>query len=283
LWKPINLALFLNGGRCYKNFKRSNTMFYFRIDRVRFLDNGGIKSGLGIFGHDFAEVKFLSFVTRSDQNVPALDEWIRTNDAAAKESTLQTLVSDALSTRALTQVDRVRDNVPVSFGDTGLILYENEEIPEAFTWTFLAIRSSRDVREAAGDVDEILHDPGFGSFSRNLLGLIGAATSVANPAYAAAIEVAKVVAQISARRLMKKGDRELGAVTMSLIRPEHYPQGVRESHDVLDMTGNMFFDYTIFGYKRALPVIQKAPKHEKTKSSSRKKAKSSGRTKKAIR
>jgi len=23
------------------------------------------------------------------------------------------------------------------------------------------------------------------------------------------------------------------------------------------MTGNMFFDYTIFGYKRALPVIQK--------------------------
>ncbi len=42
-------------------------MFYFRIDRVRFLDNGGVKSGLGIFGHDFAQVKFLSFVTRSDQ------------------------------------------------------------------------------------------------------------------------------------------------------------------------------------------------------------------------
>ena len=36
-------------------------MFYFRIDRVRFLDNGGVKSGLGIFGHDFAQVKFLSF------------------------------------------------------------------------------------------------------------------------------------------------------------------------------------------------------------------------------
>ena len=56
---------------------------------------------------------------------------------------------------------------------------------------------------------------------------------------------------------MKKGDRQLGAVTVSFIRPEHDPQGIRKSHDVHDMTGNMFFDYTIFGYKRALPVIQK--------------------------
>lgn len=69
--------------------------------------------------------------------------------------------------------------------------------------------------------------------------------------------MAKFVAQANARRLMKKGDREFGAVTVSFIRPEHYPTGIRESHDVHDMTGNMFFDYTIFGYKRALPVIRK--------------------------
>ena len=88
-------------------------MFYFRIDRVRFLDNGGVKPGLGIFGHDFAKVKFLSFVTRSDQSVPDLDEWMQNNDAKAKKATLQTLVSDVISTRGLTEVDRVRDNVPV--------------------------------------------------------------------------------------------------------------------------------------------------------------------------
>ena len=231
-------------------------MFYFRIDRVRFLDNGGIKSGL-FFGHDFAQVKFLSFVTRSDQSVPDLDDWVRTNDPAAKKSALQTLVADVLSTRALTEVDRVQDNVPVSFGDTGLILYEAEEIPEAFTWTFLAIRSLRDVREAAGDVNDILSEPDFGSFATSVFSLIKAGSTLANPAYAAAIEVAKFVAQVGARRLMKKGDRQLGAVTVSFIRPEHYPQGIRESHDVHDMTGNMFFDYSIFGYKRALPVIQK--------------------------
>ena len=147
-------------------------MFYFRIDRVRFLDNGGVKSGLGIFGHDFAKVKFLSFVTRSDQSVPDLDEWMQNNDAKAKKATLETLVSDVISTRGLTEVDRVRDNVPVDFGDTGLILYEAEEIPEAFTWTFLAIRSSRDLREAARDVNEILREPSFGAFSKDLLGLV---------------------------------------------------------------------------------------------------------------
>ena len=236
-------------------------MFYFRIDRVRFLDNGGIKSGL-FFGHDFAQVKFLSFVTRSDQSVPDLDDWVRTNDPAAKKSALQTLVADVLSTRALTEVDRVQDNVPVSFGDTGLILYEAEEIPEAFTWTFLAIRSSRDVREAAGDVNDVLSEPDFGSFATSVFSLIKAGSTLANPAYAAAIEVAKFVAQVGARRLMRKGDRQLGAVTVSFIRPEHYPQGIRERHDVHDMTGNMFYDYSIFGYKRALPVIRRKPKRK---------------------
>ncbi len=238
-------------------------MFYFRIDRVRFLDNGGIKSGLGIFGHDFAQVKFLSFVTRSDQNVPQLDKWAQTNDPDLKQAALQKLVSKTLSTRALTEVDRVQDNIPVSFGDTGLVLYEADDIPEAFTWTFIAVRSSRDLREAAGDVNEILSEPGFDSFSSSVLSLIKAGSTLVNPAYAAAIEVAKFVAQAGARRLMKKGDRQLGAVSVSFIRPEHYPQGLRESHEVHDMTGNMFFDYTIFGYKRALPVIRRRRKAKK--------------------
>lgn len=180
---------------------------------------------LGVFGHDFAQVKFLSFVTRSDQTAPDLDDWMQNNDPTAKKATLQTLVDDTLSTRVLTEVDRVQDNMPVSFGDTGLILYEVEEIPEAFTWTFLAVRSSRDVREAAGDVNDILREPGFTSFSTSLLSLIKAGSALANPAYAAGIEVAKFVAQAGARRLMKKGDRQLGAVTVSFIRPEHYPQG----------------------------------------------------------
>jgi len=157
--------------------------------------------------------------------------------------------------------------VPVNFGDTGLILYETEEIPEAFTWTFLAVRSSRNVREAARDVDEIFSEPGFGSFSKSLLGLIQAGSALANPAYTAGVEMAKFVAQANARRLMKKGDRELGAVTVSFIRPEHYPTGIRESHDVHDMTGNMFFDYTILATNALYPLSGRNADNEETKDS----------------
>lgn len=230
-------------------------MFYFRIDKVRFLDNGGVKPGLGIFGHDFAMVKFLSFVTRSDQNVPEVDEWMQSNDSSAKKMALEKLVSSTLSARTLTEVDRVQDNVPVAFGDTGLVLYEAEHIPEAFTWTLVAVRSKRDLREAAGSASEILRDPGLTAFSKNLLGLLQAGTTLVNPAYAAGIQVAKFVAEASARRLMKRGDKQIGAVSASLIRAEHYPQGIRERHDVQDMTGNMFMDYSIFGYERAIPVV----------------------------
>ncbi|MEO7168115.1 MAG: hypothetical protein ABI787_04960 [Spartobacteria bacterium] len=90
-------------------------------------------------------MKFLSFITPSDQAVPAPDDWIQTNDAASKKAVLEALINNAVSTRELTEIDRVQDNVPVNFGDTGLILYEVEEIPEAFTWTFLAVRSSREL------------------------------------------------------------------------------------------------------------------------------------------
>jgi hypothetical protein len=254
-------------------------MFYFRIDGVRFVDNGGIKSGLGIFGHDFAKVKFLSFISRSDRNLPEFDAWMQSNNPADKKTMLQALVGQALSTRELTEIDRVQDKVPVRFGDTGLILHESEEIPEAFTWIFLAIRSSRDIREAASDMNDVLSAPDFSAFTTSLLSLIQGASAVANPAYAAAIQVARFVAQVSARRLMKKGDQQLGAVYESFIRPEHYPQGIREGRDVPDTTGNMLCDYSLFGYKRALPVIEEPKAKSKPKPRSKPRTKTKRKTK----
>ena len=187
---------------------------------------------------------------------------------------LQALVGQALSTRELTEINRVQDKVPVRFGDTGLILHESEEIPEAFTWIFLAIRSSRDIREAASDVNDVLSAPDFSAFTSSLLSLIQGASAVANPAYAAAIQVARFVAQVSARRLMKKGDQQLGAVYESFIRPEHYPQGIREGRDVPDTTGNMFCDYSLFGYRKAIAVTEEA----KPKAKPRTKTKTRTRT-----
>ena len=230
-------------------------MFYFRIDQVRFRDNGEIRSGFGIFGHDFAKVKFLSFVTRSDENIPDFDELVKSNDPDAKTTLLEDLIRRTLSTCTLTEIDRVQANVPVRFGDTGLILYQTEEIPESFTWTHLALDSKSDLRETAGDVDQALSKSDFSQVSSSLLTLIQAGSAVANPMYAAAIATAKFVGQVAARHLMQKGDKQLGAALESFIRPEHYPQIIRERHDVPDTTGNMFYDYSLFG-KVALPVIR---------------------------
>jgi len=243
-------------------------MFYFRIDQVRFRDNGEIKSGFGIFGHDFADVKFLSFITRSDQSGPDLDELMKSNDPAAKQALLETLVSKTLSTYTVTEIARVQDNVPVRFGDTGLILYQTDDIPESFTWTLLAMGSKRGVRETAADVDQVLSKSDFSAFAGNLLTLIQAGSAAINPAYAAAIAVGKFVAQVGAQHLKQKGDKQLGVVLESFIRSEHYPQGIREAHNVQDATGNMFYDYSLFGYKVALPVVRKN-KGRKARSASR--------------
>lgn len=125
--------------------------------------------------------------------------------------------------------------------------------------------------EAARDVDELLREPDLSSFTTSLLSLVNAGSAVANPAYAAGIAMGKFVAQASARRLMKKGDRELGAVVTSFVRPEHYPQGIRESHEIVDMTSNMFYDYIIFGHKRAEAVTEKlAPKPKRKRKRKRK-------------
>jgi hypothetical protein len=94
-------------------------------------------------------------------------------------------------------------------------------------------------------------------FQKSDVANVQTGSPLANPAYAAGIAVAKFVAQASARRLMKKGDRQLGAMSESFIRPEHYPQGIRERHDIHGAPGNMFYDCSLFGYKRALPVIRR--------------------------
>lgn len=229
-------------------------MFYFRIDKVRVVDNGGIKSGLGVFGHDFAEVKFVSFVTPSDRNLPDLDRWVAKNDVKAKHALMNTLVQQSLQTRVLTEVSRVEDNGDVSFGDTGLILYQSEEIPEEFTWTFAAIRSKRKLREGAMAVTDVLDSSGSGTVAKTAMALVRNA-SLANPAYAAGLAVAEFVAKVTLRRLAKKNDIQLGSVNTSFIRPLHYPMGIREAKAVQDSTGNMYFDYSIFGYKRAIPVM----------------------------
>jgi hypothetical protein len=144
----------------------------------------------------------------------------------------------------------------VTFGDTGLILYEANEIPRSFHLD-LPRQSFIDgiCERRSGRERNLARNLVLGRFPRICSASCKQARLWLNPAYAAGIEVAKFVAQASARRLMKKGTASWGC-RRKFHPARTLPQGIRESHDVHDMTGNMFFDYTIFGYKRALPVIR---------------------------
>jgi hypothetical protein len=46
---------------------------------------------------------------------------------------------------------------------------------------------------------------------------------------------------------MNERDRHLGALSVSFIRAELLPGHRGKSHDVHDLTGKVFFDYTILG------------------------------------
>jgi len=229
-------------------------MFIFRLNKVVILDNGAVKSGIGIFGHDFANVKFLSFVTPGNIDLPNLDALLRKPDPARRANLLQPAVAQVVASRNLTQVARVTDHAVLTFGDVGYTLYESEHIPDSFNWTFLAIKSNQSFRDTGAAISEVVSDSGFSTFTNGLVTFLTSAAGVANPAYAAAIAIAKFATQITARNMMRTGDRELGLVYMSLNRFEHYIHGERKADGVVDLTNNMTFDYSLFGYERALPV-----------------------------
>ena len=230
-------------------------MFYFRVNKIVILDNGAVKPFLGIFGHDFADVKFLSFVTPNNIDLPGLDDFARTTDPAQRKALLAQAVSAVIASRELTQVSRVTDHAILTFGDTGYVLYESPTIPDSFNWTFLAIKSNQGFRDIGAHTQEVIQDPKFGSFADGLVTLITTGAGAVNPAYAAGIAVAKFATQIAAQNMAKSGDKELGLIYMSLNRAEHYPHGERKVDGVVDLTNNMTFDYSIFAFESPLIAV----------------------------
>jgi hypothetical protein len=229
-------------------------MFYFRLNKVTILDNGAIKPLFGIFGHDFADVKFLSFVTPDNIDLPNLDAFKAATDPAERRSLLAAMVNDVVASRDLTDVSRVTDHAVLTFGDTGYLLYESPTMPESFNWTFMAIKSNQGFRDVGAHTQEVVNDDAFGSFADGLLTLITTGAGLVNPAYAAGIAVAKFATQVAAQNMARTGDKQLGLVYMSLDHAEHYPYGERKADDVMDLTNNMMVDYSIFAYERAIAV-----------------------------
>lgn len=221
-------------------------MFYFRINKIRIIDNKENPRFLGIFGADLAQVKLISFVTTDNMNLPDMTEFIFTKDTIAKKAILKQAIKEVINHRVLTTVENVKDNHIMYFGDTGYVLYQAKNIPQHFDWQFIAYESDRNIISTAKLTQNIIQDENFDKFTDTLSSILKRTT---NKAYVAAVSIGKFATKIIADIAKKNKDDMIGIIYMSLNRQEHYPHGERKKNNVPDMTNNLFIDYSIFGFE----------------------------------
>lgn len=209
-------------------------MFYFKLNKLAIIKN---REFLGK-----AEVKIMSFVTSDDNPLPDLDEFIQTNDAAKKKEIIAEAVKEVLRSNIFPEVDKIKKNHVMQFGDTGLVLYKSNSIPQDFNWQLVAFESDKNTRDNALLAGKIVSHPEFDGF----IGKLSALTTLTNPALEIGISVSKFVIKSVLTIASKNKDDLIGNVIMSLNRTEHYIGGTRQSLSVPDMTGNMHVDYSIF-------------------------------------
>ena len=219
-------------------------MFYFRINKVKLTDNKSHKGLFGI-GKDQATVQLWSLVGTGNMDLPNLEELMATTDAERKKAIVADIVQRVAASRRMTPVTGVKDGATLTFGDAGYVLFQAKEIPDDFNWQFTAIKLNDKTRNIGNEITNVIHDEKFDGFAGDLPKILGMA---ANPAFTAAVEVGKFIFDIVGNNLAHKHDQQLGLLYMSLDRPEHYPHGIRNSQDVVDLTGNMFVDYSIFAF-----------------------------------
>ena len=217
-------------------------MFYFRLNKLFIRDNHVTRL---IDRFDKADVQLLSFVTTSDQPLPDLSGFTGMSDEQ-KESAIHRAVADVVTSRAFTRIENVRDNHVMTFGDTGVVLYASARIPQDFNWNLVVSGSRERLRESAVMIQDIRADEEYVAFRDTLKTFLGLA---ANPAVSGGIKIAEFVARMVLKIYAAKRDDQLGIVFQSWNRAEHYPHGIRERSDQWDASGNMLYDYSMFGFE----------------------------------
>jgi len=210
-------------------------IFTLRLKELQILDNREIGK---------AEVKIFSFIASNDISVPALDEYFKEIDKPKREKFLKEISRQVVSTKILTQVDYIKDNHLIEFGDTGKSLWTINYIPRSFNWTSLVLESDEDIREFGKKVDDLVTSDEFNSFIPNILTV--ASISI-NPVATAYIEIGKFILRQISSNLMKNKDDQIGLIDQSFIREFDYPGLRREAFGVYDLSRNMLYSYLIFG------------------------------------
>lgn len=218
-------------------------MFYFRLDRIFIHDNGVSRLFKKL---DKANVHIYSFITTGNDALPALKGFTNAKPKEEQIEIIKKAVAQVMSSRLFTPIENVKDEHELTFGDTGFVLYQADKIPEDLNWQLVVIGSKDKIRTEAQMLNDVFKDSTFDSFLANILLVLS--TSV-NPAVTAGIEIGKYLTSFILNQYAKKQDDQLGIVYQSWNRQEHYKHGKRFKDGVNDLTKNMVYDYSMFGFE----------------------------------
>ncbi|MFD1601686.1 hypothetical protein ACFSJW_16705 [Flavobacterium artemisiae] len=211
-------------------------MFYVRLNRLRIIKNGDL-IGKG-------EIQFMSFINQSTDSFPNLNEFFETNDEARKKEIIKESVSNVIQSRILMTINKVKDKSLITFGDTGYIVFKDEKIPKDFSWQIIGVELDKKTRDNAGLIKAVLTDSNVNVITNGIQAL----AKTTNPISGAVVELSKLVVGLILDIAKNKKDDQVGYYLSSFIEKLDYPNGIRDRQDVPDLTGNMFVDYSIFGY-----------------------------------
>lgn len=209
-------------------------MFYFRINKVKILNNREL---LGK-----AEVSFLSFITVEETDFPKIDDLLAITDEKERKRLIEEAVTKVTGSVQIPKIAKIRDKQNVTFGDTGVTVFRSKTVPNDFNWLFLAVESDSKTRNNAAAIQAFFTKEKVDTIVSKVLGLL----TLSNPAAAAVNALAPIVFDGICEALKNDKDDQIGVSISSFIRSMHYPNGKRDAQDVSDATGNMFVDYTIF-------------------------------------
>jgi hypothetical protein len=219
-------------------------MFYFRLNRILIHSN---RRKTLFKRRDKTDVEIYCFVTTGTRPLPALKNLTATIDEDKKMAMLKKAVHQAVAARVFTPVENVKDNHVLTFGDTGFVIFEDDKIPDDFHFQLVLIGSRSKQRNTAKLLQEVEKDAEFPGFLKSAAQLAGIA---ANPAVACGAEIGKFLAKYILRVAAEQDDDQLGLVYQSWNRREHYPHGERKRDDNLDLSGNIRYDYYLFGFEK---------------------------------
>jgi hypothetical protein len=160
---------------------------------------------------------------------------------------------DRLAQSCTLAIDRVKDNQSLLFGDSGLVIFQSEQIPDMLNMQLWVIESDEDVRQFTLDADKVIDSDAF----KGLLIAVETALTVTNPVLSGVIGLGAVVANMLRQKLRANKDDLVGYWQLTLNRAEHYPHGARDRQDTADTTGNILVDYTLFGFENITDNIIK--------------------------